>query len=380
MSAPGVRLALVGDIGLALRVPAMAEAGIADEASDSFAARLRSADLAFGNLELPFSSAPSQAGTTRALASPAHASLLGRLGFDLVSLGNNHIFDAGPEGIETTRRLLDELRIAHVGAGPDLAAALTPAMVERNGYTIGWLAFADGRAGSHRYIATQSRAGAAPLDRRLIRDAVAALRPRVDLLCVSFHQGLNYVHYASPRQRDFARDAAEAGADLVVGHHPHVLQGMELMGRTLVFHSLGEFLWDPEVGSVVEPRWDQARRKTALIEIEWRRDATPVVHVHPFARTDAHRLQAVRGDERVAFDAWWKEISDVYADYDPSIFLQAADRGVVEHWFKVARNALRTGNFGYFSGSARRLRGRHLAIAWTHVRRRLGLGQRPPRV
>lgn len=373
MSAPGVRLALVGDIGLALRVPAMAEAGIADDSSDSFAARLRSADLAFGNLELPFSSGLSQAGTTRALASPADAPLLARLGFDLVSLGNNHIFDAGPDGIETTRRLLDELRIGHVGAGRDLTAALSPTIVERNGHTIGWLAFADGRAGSHRYIATETRAGAAPLDRGLIRHAVAALRPRVDLLCVSFHQGLNYVHYASPRQREFARTASEAGADIIVGHHPHVLQGMERMGRTLVFHSLGEFLWDPEVGSVVEMKWDQARRKTALVEIEWRRDAEPVVNVHPFVRSDAHRLEAVRGEERVVFDAWWREMSDVYADYDPSVFLQAADRGVVEHWFKVARNALKTGNFGYFLGSARRLRGRHLAIAWTHVRRRLGL-------
>lgn len=362
----GVRLAFVGDIGLSARVAEMLR-----REDPAFVPLLREADLAFANLEVPLLGPAGAHASLKIRGEVADAPLLRKIGISVVSLANNHILDAGPEGLASTRSALRDLEIETIGAGASLDEALRPVILERRGIRIGWLAWAEGAASTHRYIARKDRPGAAPLEETAIRRSVTELRPQVDLLCVSVHQGVNYVHYASPRQRRFAQVAAEAGADLVIGHHPHVLQGWERIGRTLVFHSLGEFLWDPHVGNVVESRWNEARRRTAVLTIDVAPGRASGFTFHPFRAADDFRLLALSGEERARFDAWMGEISAVYADYDPSVYLEAADQGLVEHWLKVVRFNLRQGNVRYFTGILSRVRGRHLQIGWTHLKRKL---------
>ncbi len=366
-----LRLAFVGDVGLSARVTGMLRRDLASEPAPAFVQLLRSADLSFANLEVPLLGDAAAPAGLKIRGRAEDAAWLPRMGVHVVSLANNHIMDAGVEGLASTREALRAAGIQAVGAGDDLAEALEPAILERNGIRIGWLAFADGRAATHHYIARQNRPGAAPIDRDLIKHGVAALRPSVDLLCVSFHQGVNYVRYASPRQREFSRVAADAGADLVVGHHPHVLQGWERMGNTLVFHSLGELLWDAQLGNVVDPRWAEVRRQTAVLTMEWTRGVPPSFRFHPFHAADDFGITPLAEDDRRKFDARMAEISSVYDHYDPQVYLQAADNGVVEHWMKVARYNLRHGNIRYFTGILSRVRGRHLLIGWTHLKRRL---------
>lgn len=367
-----VRLAFVGDVGLARRIPEALRRSLKDPDPPSYFKKLRDADLAFANLEFPFCAASAGGSPRKTLAREGDATLLTDLGIDVVCLANNHIMDGGPEGLRTTQATLHDLGIAACGAGGTIEEATRPAVLERNGIRIGFLGFVDGRAPTHSYIVRRDRGGAAPLDKNLISSSVKALRPDVDLLIVSLHQGVNYVPYASPRQRAFNQVAVAAGADLVVGHHPHVIQGHERMGNALAFYSLGEFLFDPSIGDVVDPRWEEARRKTCLIEVDFTRGQPLAFTVTPYRREDDFEVREVEGADAEEFSRYFTEISRVYEDYDPRLYVEAAGEGVVPHALKVLLYNLKRGNVGWLLGSLSRLRGRHLLIAWSYLKRKAG--------
>ena len=367
---PRVRLAFVGDVGLARRVPDALRKSLAVSEMPSFVNKLRGADLAFANLEFPFCAIDQDDSERKTLADGNDATLLGELGIDVVCLANNHLMDGGTEGLVTTKATLHELGIASFGGGETLAEATRPAILERNGIRVGFLGFVDGRARTHDYIVQRDRGGASPLDRNLIVDSVEDLRNEVDLLIVSFHQGVNYVPYASPRQREFNQIAVRAGADLTIGHHPHVVQGFERMGDALVFYSLGEFLFDPSVGNVVDPRWNEARRRSCLLEIDFEPGQPLSFTITPYRRDDNFEVRELRNGDADDFHRMFQEISSIYEDYDPRLYLEAAGQGVVQHTLKVMLYHLRRGDIGWLLGSLSRLRGRHLRIAWSYLRRR----------
>jgi hypothetical protein len=315
------------------------------------------------------------------VARPKDATLLSDIGIRLVTIANNHIADAGARGIHETLDALRNVGIRAVGAGMSLQDALTPAVVEIRNCRLGFLAFVDGRPYTHRHVARTDAAGAAWLDENLVREAVTSLTASVDFVIVSFHHGLNYVHYASPRQRSFARIAADAGATVVIGHHPHVLQGRETVHHTPVFYSLGELLLDPSVGNVVEPRWEQVRRLTAILELTLeKRAGVTSVQLVPYRRNDQFDLHPLDIERRRAFDRWFEEISDVYDRYDPSIYLEAASEGVVQHVGKVMRHHLLRGNVAFLSRSVARVRPRHLRILFHYLfaRRKRSLARSAP--
>lgn len=143
------------------------------------------------------------------------------------------------------------------------------------------------------------------------------------------------------------------------------------MGRTLVFHSLGEFLWDPGVGNVVEPRWENARRLTAILEVTVGTDRDMKYRLLPFRRGEDFRLRALEGSEEGNFQRWFGEISSIYENYDSSAYLEGASQGVVEHVFKVIGFHIRQRNLAYLVGLLRRIRPRHLRIAVFHLARKL---------
>jgi len=373
-----IRLAFVGDIGINRRVPAMLRSGLGTDPPPPYVTQLRGADIAFANLEIPFCRAADvdDDPDVKTRAQVEDAPLLRDLGFDLVTLANNHVTDGGPEALQLTRDTLDELGISWFGAGDDLEDAVRPVVIEKQGVKIGFVGFVEGRAHTHPHIVHRDQPGAAPLDHELIRKTVTALRPQVDLLCVSLHQGVNYVSYASPRQREFVRTAVDSGADLIIGHHPHVLQGWERIDKALVFYSLGEFLFDPDVGNVVDPRWDKARRQTGLLEVDYLPGQPLSFTFSPYRREENFLIRPLEGAAADRFHQWFDEISRVYENYDPSLYLEAASQGVTQHALKVLLYNLRRGNIRYLLGALSRLRGRHLRIAWAHFTKRFARSTR----
>ena len=217
-------LALLGDLVLGRGVVPTRDS-LAALAPD-----LQAADLALANLESPLAEAPpaESASPGYNLCAPAgRAQFLSKWGLDLLSLANNHRDDCGPDGAGTTARLLLAEDLASVGPGP------VPFYREINGLLIAFMAFDDILA---------------PLDPEAAVRAIQTAREEGTLVVVLVHWGVEYQGGASDRQKDLARQFAQAGAVLVVGTHPHVLQPVEWVDnagrKTLVLYSLGNALFD----------------------------------------------------------------------------------------------------------------------------------------
>lgn len=217
-----VTLALLGDLMLGRGV---------DPKPDSLAyltPDLSAADLALANLESPLAPIlPESDSTYNLCASSVRANLLPAWGFDLLSLANNHSFDCGPDGPVETRSALEAVGINSIGPG------LEPVYREVNGLQLAFLAFED---------------VALPLDTNAAVQAIRSARATRAVVIVSVHWGAEYQGGASDRQKFLAQEFAEAGAALIWGHHPHVLQPAAWIettqGKTLVLYSLGNALFD----------------------------------------------------------------------------------------------------------------------------------------
>jgi hypothetical protein len=175
-------------------------------------------------------------------AHPLMGRMLAAGGLDLVSLANNHALDYGDEGLDETLSTLQGLRIPVVGAGAFYDEAHQPVVLTANGVRVAFLAYAAARwNGSADVPSTERVAWAVPGE---VQAGVRAVRGKADLVVVLLHAGTEYASEPSADQVAVARAAIDAGADLVVGHHPHVTQTVERYGRGLIVYSLGNAIFD----------------------------------------------------------------------------------------------------------------------------------------
>ncbi len=238
---PGrITIAAVGDVMLGGSMAAMLAESGADHPFDRTREILAAADIAVGNLEAPFGTrgTPFKKRFTF-LVPPRHAPALARAGFDVMALANNHMMDYGPEPLQATLRLLDSLGIAYSGAGMDASAARRPAVVERGGVRAAFLSYS--RVHPLQFWAGKRKPGTAPANDAEVAADVRAARRDADLVVVSVHWGAELMTRPKDYQVRLAHAAIDAGADLVLGHHPHVLQGLELYKGKLIAYSLGNF-------------------------------------------------------------------------------------------------------------------------------------------
>ena len=171
-------------------------------------------------------------------------------GVDLVSLANNHALDYGPEALLQGIDLLHEAGVATVGGGADDAAAHAPYIADINGLKVAFLGYVHVPVEAITHFDTQSWTAAAGTpglawaDPERIRADVAAVRPLADLVVVQLHSGYEYIEEPSEEQVAAARAAVDAGADLVVGHHAHILQGIHRYNDGVIAYGLGNFLFN----------------------------------------------------------------------------------------------------------------------------------------
>lgn len=274
---PASRLTLIagGDL-----MPVGATAAvIAHEGADSLFVHvgpaLRRADIAFANLEAPLTrrGTPTRGKPLEDLeagrdylfrGSPAVAAAMARAGVDVVSVANNHTMDYGPVGLRDTLTALGRVGVRPVGAGPSLAAARRPVVVERRGVRVAFLAYSD--VLPLLSVAGRATPGIAPAKgvwtgrpaEHEIADDVRATRARADHVIVSMHWGTESHTMPDCRQLSLGRRILDAGATAVLGHHPHVLQPVEVRDGRLVAYSLGNL--------VASPRGRLAR-ETALVTL-----------------------------------------------------------------------------------------------------------------
>jgi poly-gamma-glutamate capsule biosynthesis protein CapA/YwtB (metallophosphatase superfamily) len=239
---------------------------------------LRGADLTLANLENPLirnavwhPDAATFTGDLRLLP------ILEQAGIDGVTLGNNHILDAGVPGLRETMVHLDDAGIAHAGAGMDLAEAREPMIFELGGTKVGVLSY-QGVPYYDWAWATETAPGTAPLRTSIMREDIERLRPGVDLIVVSPHWGKEYIATPEPWQVDFAHAAVDAGADIFVGGHAHWPKGIEVYRGKPIFYGVGNFLFDQS--------WSEETSTGIFAEITLYRDQVMQFRPVPFIMLD----------------------------------------------------------------------------------------------
>jgi poly-gamma-glutamate capsule biosynthesis protein CapA/YwtB (metallophosphatase superfamily) len=305
-------MTVVGDIMLGRRVGDRAAAeGDPAYSLRPMQDRLAAADLTIGNLENTLSTAgpPTQGGDSFA-AVPSVRAGLRDAGFDAIGLANNHLGDFGDQALVETVERLRAGRLDSFGAGRNPSEAWAPVILERHGTRFGFLGFnaigetrevGPGQPGAVS-VSMPPRTG--PLDRaeldRFLR-AVRRLDRLVDVVTVLPHWGEQYTPRPEPIQGQVAGELVRAGADLVVGGHPHWVQGASMRGDALVVHSLGNFVFDmypPETreGLVLEAVfWGDELKAAEFVPYRIGDDLAPRVVTHGEAAANLDRFWQFSG-------------------------------------------------------------------------------------
>ncbi|MBI3547248.1 MAG: CapA family protein [Gammaproteobacteria bacterium] len=238
------RIAAVGDIMLGgSATPEMQKYGY-DYPFELLSPILKQAQIVFGNLEGPLTDDGAAITTKQYLfRSPPDkvAPALARAGFNIVSLANNHSLDYGAQGLDDTRAALDKVGIRVIGAGRNLAQARAPVYMQAGGAKIAFLAYS--LTFPEEFWATPDKPGTAFGHEHFVRADVAAARAQADIVLVSFHWGQEGKIDLRDYQVQLAHAAIDAGAVAVLGHHPHILQGVERYKDGVILYSLGNFVF-----------------------------------------------------------------------------------------------------------------------------------------
>lgn len=202
-------------------------------------------DYSIVNLETPVTSRGTPS-TNKAFvykSPPAALPALKAAGIDAVNLANNHVMDQGVEGLLDTFAALDENGIAYVGAGADSARAYAPVYVEKNGIRVALFGFSRVVPEVSWYAGKNKPGVAATYDPAQAVQAIREARSKADLIVVIPHWGEERTDFPVDNQKQLARAYIDAGADLVVGGHPHVIQGLESYKEKWIAYSLGNFIF-----------------------------------------------------------------------------------------------------------------------------------------
>ncbi len=270
----------------------------------------RTADVRFINLEGPISDRGTETVSPHNNlvfnGPPAAARVLSRAKIDIVSTANNHAWDYGHKGLVETLEWLDKERVLHVGSGKTLAEAFEPAIIERNGFRLAFVAINDIWNQKHvpGHSARDYVAGAKTDD--VVR-SVKALRDRkdIDAIVVSYHGGVEYQDEPLTQTREIARAAIDAGADAFIGHHPHVVQGLSFHAGRPIVYSLGNLLM----------RMTSAHPETEMglaVRVEFKRGEVPRLFACPIRIFGIDPIPLVSDPQRKNYEArFWSRLQAV---------------------------------------------------------------------
>jgi poly-gamma-glutamate synthesis protein (capsule biosynthesis protein) len=201
---------------------------------------LKKRDLAVVNLETPLSTSNRAHGFF--ISEPSYAKIMKEAGISLVSLANNHIFDAGEVGFKDTIRYLDEAEVCYTGGGGNLEEARLGRLLMLNGVKVVFLGYTQWC--NHRYSSIAADyPGILPLDRKLILEDIRMAKAKANLVFVCLHWGYENQPRIHHTQVEIAHSLIDGGADAIIGHHPHVPHAIEVYKKRPILYSLGNFIF-----------------------------------------------------------------------------------------------------------------------------------------
>lgn len=313
MSAESVTVIAVGDIFLGEH-PVTLNHGVnsivqkkgCDFLLSNVANYLKEADVVCGNLEgiiSPKLACRRDISSQIFWGAPECAQSLREVGFNCLFLANNHTAQHGKEALELTVSLLDLHEIRHAGFDPRISQSPAPAIFNIRGIRIAFLAYCE----TQQYNTTTPMLPVIRLD-SIARD-VNDVRQSNDIVVVSLHWGDEFIDYPSPRQVETAHAISEMGVHLILGHHSHIVQGIETYNNTLIAYSLGSFIKD---------LWPKRLRESIILRCVLNRKGVVNFSFLPIVISKSHQPTIYGGSASEKFVARIGALSKALAEYNPS--------------------------------------------------------------
>lgn len=249
-----VSLVFTGDVLLSSYVQSNYDrAGITGVLEEGLLERLNRADITIVNQEFPFSTRGVQAEDKQFTfrVNPFYVSVLQDMGVDMVTIANNHVLDFGDEALLDTMDTLEEAGILYAGAGKDKRRAMELQVMEVHGKKVGLLAASRVIPVPSWNIENHQPGVFCTYDPGLLLGEIEKAKEQCDYLCVYVHWGIERNTTPEDYQKSMARQYIDAGADAVIGSHPHVLQGIEFYQGKPIFYSLGNFVFNQDIASTM---------------------------------------------------------------------------------------------------------------------------------
>jgi len=366
-------LSAVGDVGFSGRPALKGPVDATKRFFEPVKTLLAGSDVAMCNFEGILASAADDVDPFT--SSPEWATVLADAGFGLVHLANNHALDRGPKGLHSTIDALRDAGLTVIGSGETQEEAVKPVITEIRGIRLGWLAA--GRIGRRP---ADSGPFLVDLEEESLIRSTRAIAPDVDCLIVSLHCGYMWLDYPSPAIRSIAHRLADAGAGLILMHHPHVLQGVEVTpDGCVICYSLGNFLFDWEVGNVRSHVAVDRQREGAIFRFEIDRKGVALATIVPTTMDDECRVVKPASAKVVAtIDRVERISADLLTGTWEREFHRQRARRNTGHGVRVLWFLARTGRWRELGRELAKTRPRHalMVFRWFGARIPFGRGGR----
>lgn len=272
--------------------------GVGGLLSEELLEEMRNADICMVNNEFQFSTrgTPMEDKQFTFRTDPKHVQMLLDMGVDIVSLANNHTIDFGTEALQDTFTTLDDAGILYAGAGNSKERAEELQIIEVNGLKFGFLAATRVIPVSQWNVEYRQPGLFATYDDTRLVECIEEARAECDFLTVYVHWGVEREAYPQDYQTAIAKNCFEAGADLVIGAHPHVLQGIEFIDGKPVFYSLGNYIFAQTIA------------RTALVKVEVQANGEATYSLIPAYAEDG-QTKLFEGETGVELYDYMNEIS-----------------------------------------------------------------------
>ncbi|MCI8483735.1 MAG: CapA family protein [Lachnospiraceae bacterium] len=284
--------------------------GIQGVLSEELLAEMTNADVAVANQEFPFSvrGEPAEDKQFTFRIDPSYVKVIKDMGIDVVTIANNHALDYGIEALSDTFDTLDQGGIAYIGAGGDKERASRPFLVQKGAETFGFLAASRVIPVPEWNIENRQPGMLCTYDSGALCESIRQTRQQCDFLTVYVHWGIERENLPKEYQRELAKAYIDAGADLVIGAHPHVLQGIEYYNGKPIVYSLGNYIFNQEIAS------------TMLLKVTVTQENKSVLQLIPAYAAEA-KTQEISQDQRAE---WYRFVEEI------SYGIQIGEDGIVQ--------------------------------------------------